>query len=598
MQTKFLKITCWLLVSFFISINVTAQDTIVIGFGDHYGVQVASSTPQNGQSPIKTLGSEGFLPNMNASSRFLAQATFGYDLDDINNVMAVGQEAWITQQFAIPMATSLTSRVQTYHTNARTALGDPNTGTRSNWWDNAWWNYHMTSNDLLRQKVAMALSQLIVISELSGFGGNPYALSSYYDIMLQNAFTNYRTILQKVTYHPSMGEYLTFLNNPKTNLSLNQFPDENYSREIMQLFTIGTNMLNMDGSVIMDGQNQPVPTYDNEDIFELSKVFTGLTWADRTSFGRTALTSTSYLQDMVMWETFHEPGTKTLLNGFIIPDRNPVNGNADITDALNHLFNHPNVPPFVSLFLIQRLVTDNPSSAYIQDVAQVFVNNGAGVRGDMKAIIKAILLHPEATSCGSGDLPTFGGLREPFARYMQINKAFNASTPSGIYRNDMNNVYNFTGQRPLTSPSVFNFFQRDYQPIGAVEEASKVAPVFQITNAQTVAGYLSGVWEWVLDNNPADEGQLFTGEVSTTYTNQISSFDFTAEKTLVDDDKLHILIDKYNLLLAQGNLTQPTIDIILSAVKQLPNTNDTERERRARFTAYLVMSSPEYLINR
>ncbi|HPN70877.1 MAG TPA: hypothetical protein PLZ32_15215, partial [Saprospiraceae bacterium] len=144
----------------------------------------------------------------------------------------------------------------------------------------------------------------------------------------------------------------------------------------------------------------------------------------------------------------------------------------------------------------------------------------------------------------------------------------------------------------------FNFFQRDYQPIGPIEEADKVAPVFQITNAQTVAGYLSGVWEWVLDNNPADEGQLYTGEVSTTYTNQISSFDFTAEKTLVDDDKLHILIDKYNLLLAQGNLTQPTIDIILAAVKQLPNTNDSERERRARFTAYLVMSSPEYLINR
>lgn len=579
-------------------IRPRAQDTLIIGFGDTYGTIVSASSSNGQQSPENTMDASGFLPNESAASRFLSQAALGYDFADIQEVMVKGRSLWIDEQMAKPVPFRLQDRVAFYHDFARTNLGDPNTGTRSGWWDNAWWHYHMSSDDLLRQKVAFALSELLVISEISGFGTNPYPLAAYYDIFLENAFTNYRTILQKVTYNPAMGLYLTYLNNPKSDPAQNRFPDENYSREVMQLFTLGTVKLNMDGSVITDNQGVPVPTYDNEDIFELSKVFTGLTWWDRTQFYRGALNNNSYLQDMVMWETYHEPGPKNLLNGYVIPDRNPINGNADISDALDHLFNHPNTPPFISYYLIQRLVTSNPSPGFVEDISNVFVNNGSGVRGDMKAIIKAILTHPEASSCQAGEEAFFGALREPFNRYMQLNRALKVSTTSGVFRNEMNNVYNFTGQRPLSSPSVFNFFQRDYSPIGPATDNDKVAPEFQITNAQSIAGYLSGLWEWIVDNNPADENDLYTNEDNNTYVNEVSRLDFLEDLPYTDNDKVHILIDKYNMLLAQGNLGAETVDIIIDAVKALPNGTDTEKERKARFVAYLVMASPEYVINK
>lgn len=581
-----------------IFLSSKAQDTLVIGFGDTYGTIVSASGMNGNQTAQNTMDAGGFLPNQAAASRFLSQSSLGYDFDDINEVTVKGRSQWIDEQFALPVAFKLKDRVTFYHNYARTGLSDPNTATRSGWWDNAWWHYHMSSQDILRQKIAFALSELLVISEISSFGTNPYPLASYYDIFLENAFTNYRTILQKVTYNPAMGLYLTYMNNPKSDPAQNRYPDENYSREIMQLFTLGTVKLEMNGSVVLDGQGVPVPSYDNEDIFELSKVFTGLTWFDRTQFYRGALNNDSYLSDMVMWETYHEPGVKNLLNGYSIPNRNPINGNADITDALDHLFNNSNTPPFVSIFLIQRLVTANPSPDYVEDISNVFVNNGSGVRGDMKAIIKAILTHPEATSCQAGEESFFGDLREPFVRYMQLNRALNAATVSGVFRNEMTNIYNFTGQRPLSSPSVFNFFARDYSPIGPVTDNAKVGPVFQVTNTQSIAGYLGGVWEWVIDNNPADENDLFTNEDNNVYVNEISRLDFLSDLPYTDNDKIHILVDKYNLLLAQGNLRPETADIIIDAAKLLPTTTEAEKERKARFIAYLVLASPEYVINK
>lgn len=589
----------WMILVFeFLGPSMRSQDTLVIGFGDTFGTIVSASSSQGSQSPANTMDANGFLPNEAAASRFLSQAALGYSFADIEEVTQIGRSQWIDNQFALPVAFRLQDRVAYYHDYARTGLGDPQTGTRSGWWDNSWWHYHMSSHDLLRQKIAFALSELLVISEISSFGSNPYPLAAYYDIFLENAFTNYRTILQKVTYNPAMGLYLTFLNNPKSDVSQNRFPDENYSREVMQLFTIGTVKLNQDGSVVTDSAGQPVPTYDNEDIFELSKVFTGLTWADRTQFYRGALNSQSYLQDMVMWENYHEPGPKNLLEGYTIQDRNPIDGNADIQEALDHLFNHANTPVFVSYYLIQRLVTSNPSPQYISDIAGVFINNGEGVRGDMKAIIKAILTHAEASSCQSGDAEDYGALREPFTRYMQLQRALNASTASGVYRNEMNNIYSFTGHRPLASPSVFNFFQRDYAPIGPVTNGEKVAPEFQITNTQSIAGYLGGLWEWIIDNNPADENDLYSNEDNNIYSNEVSRLSFLEDLPFTDNENIHILVDKYNLLLAQGNLSAATTDIILDAVKLLPNSTETEQERKARFVAYLVMASPEYVINK
>ena len=366
----------------------------------------------------------------------------------------------------------------------------------------------------------------------------------------------------------------------------------------MQLFTIGTVLLNNDGSVVKDTNGQPIPAYDNDDIIEFSKIFTGLTWADRTQWNRSALNDTSYIPNMVMWDTWHEPGPKTLLNGFLVPNRNPVNGNADINDALNNLFNHQNTPPFVSRFLIQRLVTSNPSPQYINRVANIFKNNGQGVRGDLAAVVKAILLDREATDCDKGNEITFGMLKEPFIRYVQINKAFNASTQSGNYRNDMNNIYLLTGQRPLASPSVFNFFQQDYQPIGPIEEANLVGPEFQITDAQTIAGFVNGLYRWLFNNDIADEYDLFTNENDAHYADEISNIDLTAEFSNTTDDRLHILLDKLNMVLAHGRLSSTSLNTIIKVIKEFPSATNDEKTDRIKLAIYLLMTSPEYAINR
>jgi uncharacterized protein (DUF1800 family) len=580
------------------SVHSSAQrDTITIGYGSFSGVTVNASSQSGPALPQNTLGQEGYLPNENAASRFLSQATLGYNQSDIENLTQSGYETWIENQLGIPRLFTLENKIRAFHQIVKDSTNSPSAGAGSRLWRYAWWQYLMTSPDALRQRVAYALSQMMVVSEFSDFGGNAYALGAYYDKLLEYAFGNYRDLLTAVTYRPSMGVYLTYMNNPKSNPSLNQFPDENYARELMQLFTIGTVMLNNDGSVIKDSNGVPVATYDNEDIIEFSKIFTGLTWADRTQFNKSALNDTSYIADMVMWNNFHEGGVKNLLNGFQVPARNPVDGNADISDALDNLFQHSNTPPFVSRFLIQRLVTSNPSPAYINRVANVFINNGQGVRGDLSAVIKAILLDPEAKSCDSGNLPDFGALREPFVRYIQLNKAFNTYTLSGDFRNDMNNVFLNIGQRPLASPSVFNFFQQDYQPIGPVESAGLVAPEFQITDAQTIAGFINSLYRWIIDGDIADEYSLYSGESSSVYVNQISNMNISEEILLTDNDKLHILLDKLNLVLAQGRVSQNSLDIIANVLLQFPNSTVQEKTDRAKLAIYLLMTAPEYLIN-
>lgn len=583
------------LIALFVSKSYAQLDTITIGFGQAESVLVSSSS---GNSPETTLLQDGYLPNLNAASRFLSQATLGYNFTDIEDVSNRGIEDWIDDQLGKPIPFTLKDKVKFYHNFIKTGLNNPAAGQSYRCWSYAWWQYHMTSSDFLRQRIALALSELLVISDKSAFGSNSYALSSYYDVLLNRAFGNYRDILQDVTYHASMGIYLTYLNNPKSNPATNTFPDENYARELMQLFTIGTSMLNMDGTMIYDTAMVPIPTYNNNDIAEFSKIFTGLSWQDRTTFNRSAANDTSYTLPMKMFNTSHQAGQKFLLNAFVVPDRNPVDGNADITDALNNLFNHQNIAPYVSKFLIQRLVTSNPSPSYVERVANVFVNNGSGVRGDMKAVIKAILLDVEAKACDSGNEVDFGSLREPFVRYIQLNKALDVSTISGNFRNDMDYVYRYVGQKPLTSPSVFNFFQQNYQPIGPLEDADIFGPEFQITNAQTIMGYVNGLYRFVVQENIADEYDLFTNEDDNTYLNEVSTIDISDELLLGDNDKLHMLLDRLNLLFAQGRLNDASINIIKQALLQYPVSTTTEKRDRVKLAMYLVLTSPEYLINR
>lgn len=578
---------------------VSAQYTpVVLGQGNYEGFVIQSSSQTSEGQAVNTLTHHGYMPNMNAASRFLSQATMGHNFEAIEDLAEMGVEDWIDDQLARPIAFSFLDKVKEYHQIRKDSLNDPEAGQSIFFWDFAWWQYHMTSDDVLRQRVAFALSELIVISRFSGFGNKSYAFADFYDIFMNNAFGNYRDILEEVTYHPAMGLYLTYLNNPKSDTTEGIYPDENYAREVMQLFSIGLYLLNPDGSYVLDANGDPIPTYSNLEISEFSKIFTGLSWQDRDQFFKGARADSSYTLDMKMFNEWHEPGVKNLLNGFTVPDRNPVDGIADISDALDNIFAHQNVGPFVSMHLIRRLVTSNPSPGFVQRVSSVFDNNGSGVRGDLSAVVRAILMDPEARDCDSGNDPTFGMLREPFVRYFQINKAFDAHTLSGNFRNEMYWVQHLVEQKPFTSPSVFNFFQNDYQPIGPVDSLDLVAPEFQITNTQSVTGFINGLYRWVIEDNPADERDLFGGEDNDGYADEISELDVSDEILLADDSHLHMLVDRLNLILAQGRLSSDAEDTIIDALKVFEQGDPEDLDLRARIAIYLVMCSPEYLINR
>lgn len=572
---------------------------ITIGAGKFNDVVVTSSSSSAQTDATNTVMDNGFLPNLTATSRFLGQATLGANYETIQAAAQKGEENWLDEQFAMQPAFTLEQYVKDLTTHAADSVltqgGDvTRIEPQLRYWHFAWWQYVMTSPDLLRSRVALALSEIMVISELPQLRNVPLALANYYDMLMQNSFGNFRTLLNDVTFHPAMGVYLTHMNNPKADPAFNRFPDENYGREVMQLFTIGLYELNPDGSRKLDDEGNEIPTYDNEDIQEFAKIFTGMTWGDNFLFGRNPTREESYTTPMQMFNFWHESGTKNLLNGMVVPDRNPVDGLADVKDALDNLFNHPNVGPFIGKLLIQRLVKSNPSPEYIARVTAAFNDNGQGVRGDMKAFIKAILLDPEARSCPNMD-DAFGGmLREPMVRYTHAARAFNAASEEGTYRNQMNDFYNLTFQRPLGSPSVFNFFQSNYQPIGGVEENGLVAPEFQITNSVSIMGYGNELHDWFMkDYDVMQYGSIFNGE-----SYQISkrvNLDLSYEIQLGEEGKFDELIERLDLVLTHGQMTATTKKLIRNSISQIP---DHRAYFRGRTAIFLTMISPDYLIFR
>lgn len=623
--------TLFVIIFIYLGIPVAlAQQASTIGKGNLQKVNVTSSSTAN--SGQQTLTSTGFLPNYSAAARFLSQATFGNTYAEIQKVANQSIEKWLDEQLAM----SNSFRIETYVKNLHQSIVDSlniknnvNTNTLtnvgvSNWhFDAAWFQGCMIAPDQLRWRVSFALSEILVTSRVSAFDGNPYALASYYDVLMDNSFGNYRSLLDKITYHPAMGFYLTFLNNHATDLGKQTYPDENYAREIMQLFSIGLYQLNLDGTEKKDNNGQLIPTYNNDDIANLAKVFTGLSWGDGTYLGINAKDIWSYTKRMKFygidssdakknpWKTSprivdgHERGTKTFLGSSVDPSasRTAMQGEADIQDALNIIFNHPNVGPFVSRRLIQRLISSNPSPAFIQRIATVFNNNGSGVRGDLKSVIRAILLDPEARNCCGDNTDTFGKLREPFVRYMNLIKGLNLTATGGIFRNAMARVYDQTAQRPLSSPSVFNFYSPDYIPNGPLKDAGKVGPEFQLLSSQTLTGYFNALNDWLVNDDPIDYYGLFTGE--TYKPNQDPKFNTVADYVLTRNDKLPQLLDKYNLILANGRLSTESLNTISQAIKGMPYSEDAngipntnEAYRRVRLAIFLIMTSPEYLINK
>jgi uncharacterized protein (DUF1800 family) len=495
------------------------------------------------------------------ASRFLSQATMGATTVAIADVQARGFDGWITAQFATPRATS--------HWDWLVAKGY-NTATFQNnqaGFDNTIWRQMILEPDQLRQRVGIALLEMMVV----GIDGvqldwKQFAMGAYIDVLLDNAFGNFRTILDRITTNAAMASYLTFLNNRKANPATGSVPDENYARELMQLFTLGLYKLNMDGSLQMSG-GLPVETYVPADVSGLARVFTGLALdsADRTTPDR-------YRRTLIMNATNHETGASSFL-GATVPAG--TGGTAAIGIALDAIFAHANVPPFVSKQLIQRLVTSNPSPAYIGRVSAVFANNGSGVRGDMQAVIRAILLDSEARADPSGN--SGGKLREPVTRLTSWARAFGALSASDNWAfGDTSSSSTRLAQSMGRSQSVFNFFRPGYSPPNtAISNAGLVAPEFQITNELSVVAYVNYM-QMVVSNTVSDIRAGYS------------------ELTAIVADS-QALVDAVNLVLAGGQVGAATVASIKAAVDSIAAGTTAGNNNRIYTAVLLIMAAPEYL---
>lgn len=494
--------------------------------------------------------------------RLLEQATFGAQLDDIDNAATHGPESWISEQMLLP-ATYLSEGLQRAN------------GDRWNEYVNVWWRHAIQADDQLRQRVAFALSQLLVVSAANGLSQQQMGLTNYYDLLLRHAFGNYRDLLGEVTLSPVMGEYLSMKGNRKPDTSQNIEPDENYARELLQLFSIGQVLLNDDGTPALDADGVPLPAYDQDTIQQYARVFTGWHFANAEDFRWPQ--QSDYLSPMEPWEEYHDTDVKELLMGKQIPAGGTAR--SDLNMALDSIFDHPNVGPFVSSHLIKQLVTSNPSPGYVRDVAAVFNSNYAGERGSLASTIKAILMHREARQ-GHLDMPeTFGKLKEPLLRMTQLWRAFEPETIH--YEFNYGWVQNDIGQAPLNSPTVFNFFRPDYSLPGEIADRGLLSPEFQILNETSIISI----------TNRLLASTIWSHNYKQDINSRRIAIDITTEVQL-DADR-NALLDHLDLLLLGGRMSD---GLRAEAERLMQSRNNNAAPLRVAETIFLIVTSPEAAI--
>ena len=553
--------------------------------------QMATAVPKQTttqRAPKATTATRnGALTAVQEASRFLGQATLGADYALIQQVAALGFENWIDQQFAIPQSELLQYIYDNNPDHTATSTG----AVQREWFRYAYGNMLVNGVDLLRQRVALALSEIVVVStQKSALYSNSHGVADWYDMLLGHAFGNYRDLLQDVTLSPMMGNYLSHAGNRKTDTSVNRFPDENYAREIKQLFTIGLFYLNDDGSLLLDSNGEAIPTYDNSHITEFAKIFTGLGYDHEgdprvnwdIQFQDGWLNTHTAVRPLVMDDAEHEQGAKTLLEGYVVPAGQT--GMKDVNDALDHLFNHQNIGPFVGRRLIQSLVKSNPSAAYIGRVTAVFNNNGFGVRGDMKGIIKAILLDDEARNLSYVTDPTNGKLREPFIRYTQFIRAFHFNNSINRFWDAGWHIDSELRQYAINSSSVFNFFSPDYAPAGPVSTAGLRGPEFQLLDSYTAISTIN-YWHAKLEQNYVIDTPIGTEQPAP---------DLSYEETLVGD--VNDLLDYLDVVLTSGTLSTAMRTILYTAVAGLAAEPSASANDVVRLAIHLFMICPEYAI--
>jgi uncharacterized protein (DUF1800 family) len=537
--------------------------------------------------PVVMRAASPARPSANEASRFLVQATFGARAQDVTPLRDMGFAEWIKRQQAMPFQRQAVAYM------VERDKSWPNQLTAANFYE-YFTNEAVNAPDQLRQRMRFALSQIFVVS-FADPGIRPIQMASFYDVLGKHAFGNYRQLMEEVTFHPAMTIYLTSMGNMKEDPAAGRLPDENYARELLQLFTIGLYELNLDGTLKLDAQGRPIETYRPEDIAGLAKVFTGIGWATDTPTARTfiGLDGWRLRRDTTMiYNQFHSTSEKRFL-GKVIPASAKADTLADVRAALDIVFNHPNVGPFVSRQLIQRFVTSNPSPAYVKRVATVFNDNGAGVRGDLAAVTRAILLDPEARDVDVMASPGYGKLREPLLRLTQHLRAFGGYSRSGFWQLGNTSGSASLGQAPMTSPSVFNFYRPGYTPPNTLTGAANmVAPEMQIVDEITVAGYLNTL-QVLFDGRL---GYYATADIQARYTAEMAVAHDPA--ALVEHMNRTMLYGTMSPVLRQRMMTAVTSIAIPVGAAGTQSAINAALLRRAKAAALLTMASPDFIVQR
>jgi uncharacterized protein (DUF1800 family) len=530
-------------------------------------------------APVTSLPSA--MPEASAV-RFLNQATFGSTEAETTAAQQQWRTGWLQAQLELPTGRTHWDRVLADQAAlvAADASLDPNNLTRAVW-DWSVWEAYLAAPDQLRKRVGYALSQIMVVSMeglASGGTNSPRLAAGYLDLLESGAFGNFRDLLEAVSLNPAMGYYLSHRGNRKADYPGNdptkaptRVPDENYAREVMQLFTIGLYQLNADGTPAL-ANGQPQETYGEDDVRGLARVFTGWDWVARTDpeWPR---------KPMQHIAARHSPEEKKFLGVTIAAG---TDGPTSLRIALDTLFNHPNTAPFIARQLIQRLVTSNPSPAYVGRVAARFADNGSGVRGDMKAVIDAVLRDADAMTPANIARPAaaWGKLREPVLRYTTFARNFGATFSGEIWRvGNLSDPATALGQSPLHSPSVFNFYRPGYVPPNtAIAREQLVAPEFQITTDTSLPGYVNFMQRQLT----APAGGL--------------SLNYDAELALAGDAAA--LVARLDRRLTNGAMSAATRDEIVAAVTALPSGTAAQNLTRVRTAILMTVACPAYIVQK
>lgn len=570
-----------LAVDFFADANLsgaTATVTATEGQLSRLGMAARASSMR-----VRTLAttSPGALTSKTEAARFLIQATYGPSAAEIDLVSRIGPDAWLEQQFTTPPRDSH----WTYVVERRGPIGCTTcnaqyiNATMESFWDQA-----VRGPDQLRQRMVFALSQIFVVSTVnSAVEIQQDAHASYLDMLSRNAFGNFRTLLEDVTLHPTMAHYLSHFGNEKEDPVTGRIPDENYAREVMQLFSIGLWELNPDGTRRKDTQGRDIPSYGQDDVMGLARVLTGWSWHGsgtteshwRGWAGNAG--GASWNRRMQLYPQYHSTSEKRFLGVTIPPG---TNGTESLRLALDRLHNHPNTGPFISEQLIKRFVTSNPSPAYVARVAATFADNGRGVRGDLQAVLRAVLMDTEARRPDTRNAEASGRLREPMVRFGHWMRAFNARAANNSFQIwNLEDPVSSIGQNPLRSPSVFNWYRPGYAPPGEIQQRQMVAPEFQITHETTVTGYANFVVNVV--------------ERGFGWGDSAIRADYAAERALASSPTA--LVDQLNLVLTGGRLSGVNRQLVIDAVAAVPVADAAGRVHTA---VALTMLSPDFQVQK